>query len=126
MEFKVDCSNCGNNHWVHSGDLSEYSRCPKCNSTTLHFTVVVEEQIEITSVLDSRRQVRDPNLSKTQAKKKGVDIKEGYDWWRDGSRFVYRYQEVNHQTGRYRKFVIDHETGEVLRDCDEPLSEHKK
>ena len=126
MEFKVDCPDCGNGYCVHDGRQSGYARCPNCDSTTRHFIGVVEEQIEITCVLDSRRQVRDPNLSKTQAKRRGVDIKSGYDWWRNGGKFVYRYQEVNHETGRYRKLVIDPETGEVIRHCDEPLSEHRK
>jgi hypothetical protein len=104
---------------------SQHSPCPNCDSTTLHFTVVVEEQIKIADALDSQRRVRDLNLSKTQAKRRGIDIKSGYGWWRAGGKFVYRYQEVNHKTDRYREFVIDRETGEVLRDCDEPLAEHR-
>ena len=125
MEFKIDCPDCGDSHCVHDGKQSGYARCPNCKATTRHFIGVVEEQVEITSVLDSRRQVRDPNLSKTQAKRRGVDIKEGYDWGRNSRKFNYRYQEVNHRTGRYRKFVVDVETGEALKDCDEPLTEHK-
>ena len=125
MNFKMDCPDCGHNHCVHDGKQSGYARCPSCDSATRHFIGVVEEQIEIDVALDSRIQERDPNLSKTQAKKTRVDIKSGEDWWRDGGKFVYRYQEVNRKTDRYRKFVKDLETGEVLKDCDEPLSEHR-
>lgn len=126
MEFKVDCSNCGHSHRVHDDNPSEHSRCHNCDSATLDFTVVVEETVTITDALDSRIQERDPNLSKTQAKKTWVDIKSGSDWWRDGGKFVYRYQEVNRKTDRYRKLVIDLETGKVVKDCDEPLSEYRK
>ena len=124
MDFKVECSGCRHSYWVHDGNPSEHCRCPNCHSTGLHLTVVVDEAIVVAS--DFRLQARDPSMSKTQGKRTGVDIKSGSDWWRDGGKFVFRYQEVNHNTNRYLKVVVDPEGGEVLRFCGEPLTEHRR
>ena len=92
---------------------------PPCN-LTYYFV----ETIQV--VGDSAFRSRDPNLSRTQAKRTGIDVKDGMDWWHDGGKYVYRYQEVNRLDNRYLKVVIDPESGMVLRYCDEPLTEHRR
>ena len=127
MEFKADCSDCGHSLCEHDGKQSGFARCPSCHATTRHFIGVAEEQIEITPALDSRRETRTPDQSRRQARKGAeyIEILSGDDWWRDGGKFNYRYREVNKKIDRYREIVMDLETGEVLRHCDEPLSEHR-
>ena len=124
MKFKVDCNSCAYAHLVCYGDPSEYRECPNCGSASLHPTYYFVDTVQV--VDDSRFRSRDRNLSKTQAKRTGIDIKDGMDWWRDGGKYVYRYQEVNRGDDRYVKVVVDLESGIVLRDCHEPLSGHKK
>ena len=123
MKFRADCDSCEYGHLVRDGDPSEYRECPNCGSTSMHRTYYFVETVQV--VDDTRFQSRDPNLSKTQGKRTGIDIKNGMDWWHDGGKYVYRYQEVNHRDGRYLKVVVDRESGIVLRYCDELLSEHK-
>lgn len=61
-----------------------------------------------------------------KSRKKGLRIET-----KDGDSYSYKYrkyvrlsQTVNHVTKRYKKKVYDTETGEFIRDVDEPLSEH--
>ena len=124
MEFKIDCPDCGHSHCVHDVKRPGYARCPNCDSTTHHFIGVVEETILIGPSYDVR--VRDPNLSKTQGRKRGIDIRSGASWCHDRDKFVELYRKVDRKTDRYRELVIDRETGEVLHHCDQPLSEHRK
>ena len=121
MNFKMDCPDCGYNHCVHDGKRSGYARCTNCNSATRHFIGVVEETVLIGSSYEMR--VHDPNLSRGNRPR--LEIKSGEDWWRDGAKFVDVYRMIDRENDRYREFIRDPETGEVLRDCDEPLSEHR-
>ena len=123
MKFTIHCGACEYGYSVMSGRPSEHRECPNCSSAFLHVTAVVEEVIQVAPDLEVRG--RDPNLSKTQAKKSGVDIKSGQDWCRDLGRFVYRYREINRPKDRYIEFVHDRETGKVLRWCNERLTDHQ-
>ena len=124
MEFRIDCKNCEYGRLVCEGDPSEHCECPDCGSASLHMTYYFVETVRVAD--DSKFRSYDPNLSKTQAKRTRIDIKDGMDWWRDGGKYVYRYQEVNRRNDQYLEVVVDLQSGIVLRDCDEPLSEHKR
>ena len=117
------CMKCGHKGTLVSGESLDSRTCSMCGSNRVVATIEICETIRV--VVDHRLQFDGSNTSRTQAKKERVDYKFGYDWWRDGEKFVYRYQEVNRPANRYCKFVQDPETGKVLRYCNEPLDEHR-
>lgn len=43
----------------------------------------------------------------------------------DGSGFVFKRQIFDRSQNRYMEFLVDLQTGEILRNVDEPLSEHR-
>jgi len=45
-------------------------------------------------------------------------------WWRDGGKWVHRYSHYDKRADTYSEVVTDLETGEVIHECDEPLSAH--
>jgi hypothetical protein len=61
------------------------------------------------------------------SKRKGLrfESKDGDSFSISRGRLVKLNQLVDHEAKRYKKKVIDPVTGEVIRDVDEPLSDHK-
>ena len=54
----------------------------------------------------------------------GIEKKFGQDWSESLGRFVDYERIIDRQNDRYYERIVDPETGEVLREIDEPLSEH--
>jgi hypothetical protein len=52
------------------------------------------------------------------------ETRTGKEWRHALQRMVHVYRDLNRETNRYRERVTDPETGEVLREVDEPLDEH--
>jgi hypothetical protein len=63
--------------------------------------------------------VREPGRKKPR-----LEIKQSDSLTRSTGRWATLMQRVDRGNDRYDKTVVDQETGEVLRDCHEPLSEH--
>ena len=118
-----ECQLCGLKDVPEFGETLRPGPCSRCDSDDTLVVLEVHETLGI--VQDQRLTFDSSGPSRTQAKKTGVDYKFGLDWWHDGGKFVYRYQEVNRRDNRYVKFVLDRETGKVLRYCNEPLDEHR-
>lgn len=65
---------------------------------------------------------------KARAGGKGKPFQEekiGDDYWRKGSRWMSLRRLIDRRRNRYVERIADPETGEVVRDVDEPLSEHR-
>jgi len=91
--------------------------CPNCGSLERHFALMLEGKVSVKSSLD--------------LKAKGVgrgkplmEVKEGDSLSISRGRWMRVLQIVDRRNNRYRKVVTDPETGEVLRDVDEPLTDH--
>lgn len=61
------------------------------------------------------------------SRKKGLrfESKDGDSFCADLERFVNFNQLVDHDAGRYVKKIVDPVTGNILREVDEPLPDHK-
>ena len=99
--MQVECSNCGHRYeWMLAG-------APGC---------------PIAGVLMTTRETR-PGVSKRKGRVK--ETKQGDSWSHSLQQFVRIYQEVNYHENMYRKVVVDPKTGGVLRNVEEPLTEHR-
>lgn len=54
-----------------------------------------------------------------------VETFSGTDWSHRLQRFVRKQRTLDRDNDRYAEKVVDPETGEVLRDVEEPLSDHR-
>jgi hypothetical protein len=54
-----------------------------------------------------------------------VETFSGADWSHRLQRFVRKQRTLDRDNDRYVEKVVDPETGEVLRDVEEPLSDHQ-
>ena len=62
---------------------------------------------------------RDPNNAKFK-----MEETTGKDWSESLGRFVTKHRRIDRENDRYFERVIDDKTGDVLHECDQPLSEH--
>jgi hypothetical protein len=54
-----------------------------------------------------------------------VEFKSGDSLHHDSGRWMKLDQVIDRANNRYRKRVVDPETGQIVRDVDEPLDEHR-
>ena len=116
MEQRVVCSDC-QTEYDADVSTSEEKRCPKCGSIAKTITVQFEDRIEFHDQLAMK--------SKRDGEKPHLKAKVGDNYDHSRGKYVHIEQTVDRDNNRYRKLVKDKETGEIIRDVDEPLSDHK-
>ena len=92
--------------------------CPNCGSLSRRAKVDVHAELELRA--DPALKARTPS-----ERKPFLEEKTGDSFWRRGGKWMRRVQTIDRRGNRYRKRVEDPETGEVIRDVDEPLTSHR-
>ena len=96
------------------------SPCPRCGSTSRSYT---ESLIDCIAVHDSlRAKVKRPSLPSD--KKLRADTYSGVEHSHKHGKLVRVQRTIDKDNDRYIEKVIDIQTGEILHECDEPLSTH--
>ncbi len=95
--------------------------CPVCKKTAFRIEEVSISDLEVgNDFLD----IKDKNEQYPSKRKLRQHIKTGVKRGKD-DRLVHIRRVINADTDQYKEKVIDMETGEVIRDCNELLSEHR-
>lgn len=101
--------------------------CPCCGSTARNIHVHVVDTLEALDGVGLKHWRR--SARKDEPIFEGF---KGHEARRDPNNpgIVYKERSIERgakgsPTKRYRELVVDHQTGEVLRDVDEPLSDHR-
>jgi hypothetical protein len=97
--------------------VEERQPCPNCGSLERHFAVTLDGRVNVSSSLGLKAKSRGKG-------KPFMESKQGDSFSTSRGRWMRLLQIVDRRNNRYRKLVTDPETGEVIRDVDEPLSEH--
>ena len=86
-----------------------------------HVVLRYTDQVRVTSTI--RGKLKDPSLP---SKKNPVVRFQGGDHWSvERQKYVHRTMTVDRRNDRYHERVTDPDTGEIIRDCSERLSEHQ-
>ncbi|WP_133635565.1 hypothetical protein [Halomonas ventosae] len=95
--------------------------CRNCGSLKRHYTEFISESVSAGGLVAAK------GYKGGLSKRKGIrfETKDGDSFSVDRNRFVKLTQIVDHEQNRYFKRVVDSRSGEVIRDVDEPLSDHK-
>jgi len=94
--------------------------CPKCGSTKRSHSADVSEGIGLHNGL--RLKALKPELP--SAKKLRFDTYVGVEKSHKHGRLVRVERTIDKDNDRYIERVVDLQTGELLHECDEPLSQH--
>jgi hypothetical protein len=81
---------------------------------------VADANLTVTDFLD----VQSKNVNVTGKRKIRRHLQTGSQWSVSREKFVDKVRDIDRDADTYYERVVDPETGEVLRHCEEPLSEH--
>ncbi|MFR9018552.1 MAG: hypothetical protein ACLVH8_02490 [Fusobacterium sp.] len=70
-------------------------------------------------------EIRVENKNYTGKNKKRKEIKVGDDYNRDRKKYVSLKRVIDRDNDLYGEKIIDESTGEIIRECYEPLKDHQ-
>lgn len=116
----VLCSKCGLS-LDEPSDLAPVRRtsCPACGSLVRDISVFAEDHAEVHERVGLK-------VRKAGVRKPVLEGMSGEDLAVSTGRWVHKERTIDRAGDRYRERVVDQQTGEVLRDVDEPLSDHRE
>ena len=92
-------------------------QCPVCGSSDLNIHVTLSEQVDIHEILriKGKREGRGRSFKEVLV---GDDLRKSNGKWMNKRRVIDR------EVDEYEEVITDPETGEIVHNCHEPLSEH--
>lgn len=114
----VVCSNCDTDLVEQPADEVR-EPCPKCGSPKRRFNRHIVDSVSIHEMLAMKMRRRgkrgDP----------AIESKNGDSFSTRLGRWMKLEQVIDRENNRYRKKVWDPKTGQILREADKPLTEHR-
>lgn len=92
--------------------------CPSCGSTARAFEDEILETVNVRESLGMKARHGPTG-------RPFYETKSGADFHRTSGLWMQRDLVIDRDNDRYFERIIDPETGEVLRICEEPLSQHR-
>ena len=115
----VRCGNCGielNESTNIPPDMR--TGCPSCGSISRHFSVSISEAVTVRSMLGLKGR-------HATGGRPFIEQKVGDDLHRKSGRWMRLERVIDRAKNWYREVVTDRETGKIVHECDEPLSDHR-
>jgi hypothetical protein len=91
--------------------------CPSCGSLARTFNVEIQETLTLREKIGLKHK-RPGHKKPIYESVSGDDLHRATGQWNKLTR------EIDRENNRYREVVVNPETNEVLRECDERLTEH--
>ena len=115
----IVCSDCGAalTDARPSDELAQRAPCASCGGTKRTYHVFVIESVPLRDGLAMK-------AKRPGDKRPYVESKAVPDHSRKLEKLVHLERIVDRDNDRYFERVTDYESGEVIRECDEPLSQH--
>lgn len=120
ISTNIHCTDCGASlpkEWISSKVKGD---CPECGSAYKTIEVNITEDVCIRESLNGK--VKDNNFSSKRNPRyeffEGADRRKADDKWMEKSRVIDKYNN------KYKEKVTDPETGTIIHECEESLSEH--
>lgn len=116
----IKCGDCGADlpsEWAGS----VHRPCSECGSIHRVVTLTTHEGVQIRECMEGR--IKDPTFN--SKKNPRVKFKVGASYSRARKKWMHREMYVDKRQDQYREVVSDPDTGEVIHQCEEPLSKHQ-
>ncbi len=120
---QVACGHCGK-ILDEPSDIAveERAPCPDCRSKSRQFGKILSDELEIRDGV--RGKARSGEAGKPGGKPWLTFMSEP-SWSHRYKKWMQREKTENRRDDRYTEVVKDPNTGEIIHECDEPLSEHQ-
>ena len=123
VEQTVWCGRCGKQlDQSPSTPVDERISCPDCGSKDRKFGVVVTSEVKVSSGI--RAKARSGEAGKLGGKPWLRMLSEP-SWSYRYNKWMELLKVEDRRNDRYTEVVRDPDTGEIVHECDEPLSEHR-
>lgn len=114
----TSCSACGTVVDESATTLvAERRPCLSCGSTARTFSAHVHESLKLREKIGLKHK-RPGNKKPIYESVSGEDLHRATGQWNQLTR------EINRENNRYREVIVNPQTGEVIRNIDEPLTSH--
>jgi hypothetical protein len=113
----IQCKECGA-HLDEDPGATPKSPCPHCGSTSRHMSMTMGATVEMRSSMDAK-------MRREGSKRFAAHHRSGASFFRKLGRWHILTRVIDREQDRYYEKVVDEETGEVLREVDERLSDHQ-
>lgn len=114
IEVISACSKCGMELAVNSDEACS------CGHVGREISLSICDSIKVYESL--RGEVKNPSFPSN--KNPRIKFIEGDDFWADRQKFVKKSRRIDRGENQYRETITDPHTSEIIRHCEEPLSEH--
>lgn len=96
--------------------------CPECNSNKLNIVIDIKETVHIYDILKGKK--KDPNFNSKRNPR--FEIITGSEKCHDKNKMVQKLRVIDKTVipYKYKEQLIDIETGEIIKDVEEPLVQH--
>jgi hypothetical protein len=114
----VSCSECGTSV-PEPPRIEDEEPCPSCGSLARMFAVAMTDKVEAHDGLAYK--ARHGDIGKAKPYREAFT---GFDYHRDTKQWRQVFRVVDRERDRYTERIVD-AAGNVIRDVDEPLSQHR-
>jgi len=115
----VRCGNCGIELEESSSILpKDRAGCPSCGSMSRHFSISLSGTATVRSMLTLKAR-------RAAGGRPFVEQKVGDDLHHASGRWMRLERVIDRAKNWYREVVTDRETGKIVHQSDEPLSDHQ-
>lgn len=97
--------------------LDESLNCPSCGSTGRKIEIVIAERLEMHSQIGIKARHGDSG-------RVFLESKFGDDLHRKTGQWNHLERVINRKDDQYKEVISNPRTGEVIHQCEEPLSQH--
>jgi len=120
--LSVECGQCAHPLSEFLDHEAQNAPCPKCKSTKRHIRVEIREEsaLEIKEFIDLKLKA-DAFPSKAKLR---MHIQQGDELHRKSGTWMKKERVIDKDSNSYKEVIIDPATNEVVRHCEEPLSDH--
>ena len=102
--------------------VAERTPCPDCGSTARH----VEQGVHATSTGRAGMRAKARSGEPGQpGSKPWLETRTEPSWWRDGKKWVERTKTEDRRNDWYSEVIKDPDTGEIIYQDAEPLTDHR-
>lgn len=112
------CKECGFEIGEHTTETEKINKCPKCGSDNLSYLLCINDSLHM------HESIRGKTNKMPGKKKPYQEFQHGVDYSKTLEKFVNKDRIIDRENDRYYEKVKDPDTGEVLHECHEKLSEH--
>lgn len=119
----IKCTRCGRETGETEKQINSAPKpCPYCGSIEKTVKICVHEKVTLNLKKRIRGKVKnDSYRSKDKLRREFI---RGDELHKKSGKWNKKVREIDKDNDLYKEVIVDPETGEIIHECEEPLSEH--